>query len=209
LKILELKALPLSGAFLIVFARFHDKRGYFTEVFRQDEFDALAPQLGLKELKVQQTNESRSHKGVVRGLHLQFEPAMGKLVRLLYGRAVDMALDVRKGSKSFGKLILVELRSDFEAESDRWIWLPPGLAHGTFYLEESAIEYHCTAQYNPKGEVGLDLFDPQYDLSLCSEELTDSYLAFIKNNPIISEKDAQALTLAGWQADPRSGAVTL
>ncbi|MDR2443192.1 MAG: dTDP-4-dehydrorhamnose 3,5-epimerase family protein [Deltaproteobacteria bacterium] len=207
MKILEIIDLPLKGAKIIEFARFTDNRGYFSEVFQKEDFKGLASELGLEGLEFVQVNESRSRAKVIRGLHFQYEPPIGKMVRLLYGQAVDMALDVRSGSPTFGQMILVDMASGPSQSTGRWIWLPPGLAHGNFYLADSAIEYFCTALYNPKGEVGISPMDGEIDLSLCSESLKQTYLDFLKEPYIISERDKEGLTLAKWRLDDRASLV--
>ncbi|MDR1487271.1 MAG: dTDP-4-dehydrorhamnose 3,5-epimerase [Deltaproteobacteria bacterium] len=205
MKILETIDLPLKGAKLINYARFADERGYFSEIYRKSDFQDLAARLGLESFDFQQANESRSKKNVVRGLHFQYRPPQGKLIRLLYGQAVDMALDVRVESPSFGKAIMVEMKCDLSY--GQWIWLPAGLAHGNFYLSDSAIEYFCTASYSPDGELGISPTDPDLDFSLCSEALVGSYKRVLRNDLILSERDRQGMTLDSWRSDPRAKSV--
>jgi dTDP-4-dehydrorhamnose 3,5-epimerase len=204
LKILSLKDLPLAGAKLIEYARFIDSRGYFTEVWRREDFAALAEALGFGGLEFVQVNESRSAPSVMRGLHFQVDPPLGKLIRVLYGRTVDMALDVRAGSATFGRVMLVELSLDPEADKAQWLWLPPGLAHGNFYLETSAIEYFCDAVYNPAGEVGISPLDPDLDFGGCPPRLVEAYKRLAAEGPILSPRDRGGLSLAEWRRDPRS-----
>jgi dTDP-4-dehydrorhamnose 3,5-epimerase len=200
----EVRDLPLAGAKLVVYRRFLDDRGYFTETYRRTDFDKLAPVLGLKSFEPAQINESRSAAGVVRGLHFQYDPPQGKLVRLLYGRGADLSLDVRRGSPTYGGMLMVDMTLDPKSGLGQWIWLPPGLAHGNFYLEDSAIEYICDAPYNPAGEAGLNPLDPGFDLGLCREDLRESFLKLAARGPIVSPRDLQGLSWADWQKDPRA-----
>ncbi|MDR1109473.1 MAG: dTDP-4-dehydrorhamnose 3,5-epimerase family protein [Deltaproteobacteria bacterium] len=204
MKILEVRDLPLAGAKLVVFGRFHDERGYFAETYRKSDFVSLAGALGLASLAIEQANESRSLAGVIRGLHFQYDPPMGKLIRLVYGHGVDMALDVRPKSPTFGRLIMVEMSFEPLSGAAQWIWLPPGLAHGNFYLADSAIEYFCTAPYNPAGEVGINPLDPGLDLGLCPPSLAGSFRDLLARGPILSPKDTQGLDFADWRADARA-----
>jgi dTDP-4-dehydrorhamnose 3,5-epimerase len=204
LKILEVKDLPLAGAKLVEYARFGDRRGYFAEVWRRDDFAALAPELGRESLEFVQINESRSAATVMRGLHLQYDPPMGKLLRILYGRTLDMALDLRRNSSTFGKMMLVELGLDPANDRGQWLWLPPGLAHGNLYLVDSAIEYFCDAPYNPAGEIGINPLDGDLDLSGCPEPLLSEYRRVVALGPILSDRDRAGLPLAQWLSDPRS-----
>jgi dTDP-4-dehydrorhamnose 3,5-epimerase len=182
-------------------ARFKDGRGYFTEHFRASDFESLVSgPLGLPGAAVLQTNESRSVRGVVRGLHFQWAPSMGKLVRPLYGRLVDMALDVRRNSPYLGKVILYDMPFDPEAEWFEWIWLPPGFAHGTFFTETSAIEYFCTAEYSPSTEAGISPLAPDLDWSLADPALKGEFDALLSEGIALSEKDRNGHTLAGWLA---------
>jgi dTDP-4-dehydrorhamnose 3,5-epimerase len=206
-KIIEVKDLPLAGAKLVLFGRFHDNRGYFTEIYRKDDFQELAKALGLASFEFQQANESRSVAGVIRGLHFQYDPPMGKLIRLIYGHGVDMALDVRPQSQTFAKMIMVDMVFEPSSTIGQWIWLPPGLAHGNFYLADSAIEYFCDAPYNPVGEVGISPLDPTLDLSLCPSDLVRHYRDLLAQGPILSEKDSKGLTLASWRTDARTARV--
>ena len=106
MKIIEIKSLAIPDVKVIRFARFADHRGYFTESFRRNDFNGLD---FLKGLEFLQSNESFSKKETVRGLHFQWDPAMGKLVRTLNGHMIDMVMDIRKGSPTFGKIIAQEM----------------------------------------------------------------------------------------------------
>jgi dTDP-4-dehydrorhamnose 3,5-epimerase len=204
--VLAIRNLPLPGLKVVEYLRRVDRRGYFAEIAHVEAFKDLAPALGCERLDFVQANESRSKAGVLRGLHFQVQPAMGKLVRLVYGRAVDMALDVRPNSPTCGQLFLVDMTVDPASDRGRWIWLPPGLAHGNFYLEDSAIEYFCTAVYNPAGEVGLNPLDPSLDWRLCEPALAEAFAQLKRRGFVASDRDLAGLTWPEWLADPRAAA---
>ncbi len=131
---------------------FGDARGYFFEVYSErDFFDA-----GLK-MKFLQDNQSSSSKGVLRGLHFQTKHPQGKLVRSVFGKVYDVAVDLRKGSPTFGKYYGVIL----DSEKQNQFYIPEGFAHGFYVLSETAVfAYKCTDFYDPQGEGGLMWNDP-------------------------------------------------
>ena len=98
---------------------------------------------------------------------------MGKLVRTLSGRMVDMILDIRKGSTTFGKIIAYDMPSEHEADYNEWIWVPPGFAHGNFFTEDSTIEYFCSGEYSPGCEAGISPLAADIDWSLCEGSLKE------------------------------------
>jgi dTDP-4-dehydrorhamnose 3,5-epimerase len=131
---------------------FGDDRGFFLESWNQRSF----AQLGL-DLQFVQDNHSRSARGVLRGLHYQQPNPQGKLVRVVAGRAWDVAVDLRAGSPTFGRWVGVEL----SAENKRMFWVPPGFAHGFVSLEDGTdFLYKCTAFYDPANEHSLMWDDP-------------------------------------------------
>lgn len=131
---------------------FHDSRGFFLEAYHLEKYRAA----GIAGPFVQD-NHSRSSQGTVRGLHLQVRTPQGKLIRVLRGEILDVAVDVRRGSPTFGRWVSMSL----SAESFRQAYIPPGFAHGFSVLSEVAeIEYKCTAPYDPGGEVGVAWDDP-------------------------------------------------
>ncbi|MCB0754967.1 MAG: dTDP-4-dehydrorhamnose 3,5-epimerase [Flavobacteriales bacterium] len=152
---------------------FPDDRGYFFEAFNASKLRDL----GL-EINVVQTNISKSCKGVVRGLHFQNPPhAQGKLIRVLNGAVLDVAVDLRKNSKTFGKYYAVELSN----ENKLALWIPEGFAHGFKTLEDDTLFYYdCTDVYNRESEGSIIWNDPDIGIDWNIE------------NPIISEKDAKA-----------------
>ena len=136
---------------------FQDDRGFFSEVYRHDQFEAL----GLPATFVQ-LNHSRSGQSVLRGLHFQWDPPMGKLMRVTEGRAFLVAVDIRKGSPTLGKWVGVEVSS----EDKRQIWAPAGFARGFCVLSEFAqIEYLCTGIYNSGAESGIAWNDPDVGIN--------------------------------------------
>jgi dTDP-4-dehydrorhamnose 3,5-epimerase len=165
---------------------FQDSRGFFMEAYREDQFKAL----GLPTHFVQD-NHSRSARGVVRGLHFQWEPPMGKLMRVTLGSAFLVAVDIRKGSPTVGKWVGIEA----SAENRRQVWAPAGFARGFCVLSEFAeIQYKTTGLYNSKTESGILWNDPAIGIEwpLPAAEIQ------------LSEKDKKAQTLAQWLASPDS-----
>lgn len=199
MKILEAADLELKGAKKVTYQRFADERGYFTETFRESDLKKVIPDFSIK-----QVNESYSKKGVVRGLHFQWNPYQGKLVRTVSGHMIDIFLDIRKNSQTFGKIAGLDIPSQSSDGSGSWIWLPPGFAHGVVFLEDTTIEYLCTSEYSPGNEAGINPLSPDLDWSLCDKNIKSTVDGVLKNNPVISEKDKKGLSLAEWSKDPRS-----
>jgi dTDP-4-dehydrorhamnose 3,5-epimerase len=163
---------------------FQDARGFFMEVYRKDEYEA-------SDIPSQfvQFNHSGSIKHTVRGLHFQWHPPMGKVMRVSRGTAFLVAVDIRKGSRTLGKWFGAIL-----SEQDRkLIWAPAGFARGFAVLSEFAeIEYLTTGTYNAGGESGILWNDPEIGIEWPVTE------------PILSAKDAQAQTLSAWLKRPES-----
>ncbi|ACF46743.1 dTDP-4-dehydrorhamnose 3,5-epimerase [Prosthecochloris aestuarii DSM 271] len=132
---------------------FGDERGYFFESFRQDFFEKHAG-----DVHFVQDNESRSHYGVLRGLHFQkAQYSQGKLVRVVEGAVLDVAVDIRKGSPWFGKHVAMHLN----AEKKNMMWIPRGFAHGFVVLSETAVfTYKCDNYYAPEADAGIRWNDP-------------------------------------------------
>ena len=143
----------ISGLVIIEPKVFGDHRGYFFESFSQRDFDA-----SVREVRFVQDNESKSSYGVLRGLHFQKPPhAQSKLVRVVKGRVLDVAVDIRRGSPTFGKHVAVEL-SD---ENHRQFFIPRGFAHGFVVLSEEVIfQYKCDDFYAPECEGAIAWDDP-------------------------------------------------
>ncbi len=204
MKIIDVVSLPLPDLKIVRFARFHDGRGYFTEPFRRGDIAAHPGTAFLGKTAFPQSNESFSRAGVLRGLHFQWNPYMGKLVRTLRGRMIDLALDIRKGSPTFGKAFAYEMPSAPDRPHGEWIWVPPGFAHGNIFTEDTSIEYFCTGEYSPGCEGCVSPLAPDLDWSLCAEATRREVETFLKGPMNISDKDRAAPSLAGWSADPRS-----
>ncbi|MFM1875410.1 MAG: hypothetical protein RL266_1147 [Bacteroidota bacterium] len=152
---------------------FHDGRGYFFEGFNTNAWSAL----GI-DINVAQTNISKSQKDVVRGLHFQNPPhAQGKLIRVLKGSVLDVVVDIRKSSDTFGKHYAVELNDDNKLA----LWVPPGFAHGFKTLEDDTLFfYDCTDVFNRQAEGSIRWNDPDLRIDWKIE------------NPIVSDKDGNA-----------------
>lgn len=154
---------------------FGDHRGFFLETFQKDRYKEM---LNI-ELDFVQDNHSRSSKGVLRGLHFQRKNPQGKLVRVVRGEVLDVAVDIRKNSPTFGAWEAVLLSE----ENKRQFWVPPGLAHGFVVLSDIAdFEYKCTDYYDPTSE-GCLLWNDPY-LNIC----------WNIENPQLSEKDKNGKT---------------
>ncbi|PWL30982.1 dTDP-4-dehydrorhamnose 3,5-epimerase [uncultured Roseivirga sp.] len=161
---------------------FGDQRGYFFESYRRE----LYQELGIQEDFVQD-NESFSVKGTLRGLHYQQTPyAQAKLVRVVKGKVLDIALDIRKDSPTFGKHHSVLL----EAERHNMFLVPAGFAHGFVALEDSVFFYKCSNYYNKESEGGILWNDPALNIDWGIE------------NPIVSEKDQVLPTFASYKEKP-------
>ncbi len=203
MKVLEVKTLTIPDVKVIKFARFNDHRGYFTEPYRKSDLFQLPETDFMSGYEFVQTNESFSKKNTIRGLHFQWNPFMGKLVRTVMGRMVDLVLDIRKHSPTFGKIIAYEMPNDPESSVSEWIWVPPGFAHGNFFSEPSLIEYFCTGEYSPGCEAGISPLSEDIDWSVCDPLLKVEFDEIAKS-PVITDKDRDGFTVAGWNSDERS-----
>src|SRR5271165_7683361 len=149
---MRIESRALGDVIILAPEVFQDERGFFLEVFRADQFQ----QLGLPTAFVQE-NHSRSKKNVLRGLHFQWQPPMGKLMRVTYGRAFLVAVDLRKGSPTFAKWWGTEL----SAENKKQMWAPASFARGFCVLSEWAeIQYKVTGLYNQQTDVAVRFDDP-------------------------------------------------
>ncbi|MEN6493800.1 MAG: dTDP-4-dehydrorhamnose 3,5-epimerase family protein [Thermoguttaceae bacterium] len=202
MKIVAVQSLAIPDAKVIRFGRFGDHRGYFTETFRRSSIEAQAP--FLRGVQFLQANESYSHPNVVRGLHFQWNPYMGKLVRTIAGRMVDLVMDIRRGSPTYGKIIAHDMPANPERDATAWIWVPPGFAHGNFFTEPTYIEYYCSGEYSPGCEAGISPLSGDLDWSLCDPALKAQFDQIIATSGLLSDKDRQGLTLTAWGADPRA-----
>ncbi|MBQ2566034.1 MAG: dTDP-4-dehydrorhamnose 3,5-epimerase [Bacteroidales bacterium] len=162
----------IPGVVVIEPRVFGDARGYFMETWSQRDFNSL-----VRPVRFVQDNESRSSYGVVRGLHFQKgKSSQSKLVRVIEGRVLDVSVDIRRGSPTFGKHVAVELTGD----SLRQLFIPKGFAHGFAVLSDSALfQYKCDSFYDPSSEESIAWDDPELgiDWHLPTEDI------------ILSEKD--------------------
>jgi dTDP-4-dehydrorhamnose 3,5-epimerase len=204
MKILDVKQLEIPEINVIKFARFCDQRGYFTEHFRESDFQTNPLTPFMRGVEFVQTNESFSRTRTVRGLHFQWNPYMGKLVRTLHGHMVDLILDIRKGSPSFGKAIAYDMPSDVSEDFNEWIWVPPGFAHGNMFLENTTIEYFCSGEYSPGCEAGISPLAGDIDWSLCDRNLRETFYQVAYGTSLITDKDRDGLSVSAWQQDERS-----
>jgi dTDP-4-dehydrorhamnose 3,5-epimerase len=169
---------PIDGVLVLEPKVFGDARGFFFESFNARDF---AQATGLNESFVQD-NHSKSAKGVLRGLHYQTQHAQGKLVRVTQGAVFDVAVDIRKGSPTFGKWFGLEL----SAENNKQLWIPAGLAHGFLVTSESAeFLYKTTDYYHPEFERSLLWNDPTVGV--------EWPLHLLQGAPQLAAKDAQAM----------------
>jgi len=171
--------LGIPDVMLVEHEIFRDDRGFFVEVFRQENFHRA----GLPTFV--QDNHSRSSAGVMRGLHYQTDPmAVGKLVRCLRGRIFDVAVDIRKGSPTYGQHVSVEL-----SENDtKMLWVPPGFAHGIMTLEDDTeIYYKMTNYYSPEHDRAIRWNDPAIGIQW---PLADALVSAKDSNaPLLAEAD--------------------
>lgn len=166
----------IDGVYIITPKKFGDNRGYFMETYNEHDFK----ENGLNYNFVQD-NQSKSSKGVLRGLHFQINHPQAKLVRVIEGEVYDVAVDLRKDSKTYGKYVGVIL----SAENNKQLMIPRGFAHGFLVLSDSAIfAYKCDDFYHPEDEGGIAFDDPDVNIEWPFSE-----------NLNLSEKDKNRKTL--------------
>ena len=181
---IRIESRHLNDVVVLVPDRFQDRRGFFMETYRQDRFQTL----GLP-WRFVQDNHSGSVRGVLRGLHFQWDPPMGKLMRVSVGAAFLVAVDIRKGSPTLGKWCGLEV----SAENGRQVWAPAGFARGFCVLSDRAeIQYKCTGLYNSSAESAIRWNDPDIGVEWPLSAVT------------LSPKDEKAQTLVEWLAKPES-----
>ncbi|KOR31118.1 dTDP-4-dehydrorhamnose 3,5-epimerase [Achromatium sp. WMS2] len=174
---MEINATAIPEVLLITPKVFVDARGFFIETWQQHRYT----ECGIRDLFVQD-NLASSTQGVLRGLHLQHPYSQGKLVQVLVGEVLDVAVDVRLGSPWFGKWVSKIL----SATNHQQFWIPPGFAHGYYVLSDTAIfMYKCTTIYHPECELSINWNDPQIAIEWPSG-----------SPPIVSAKDQTAKLLA-------------
>jgi dTDP-4-dehydrorhamnose 3,5-epimerase len=178
---MEIIKTAIEGVLIIEPKVFGDERGFFVETFNKERYK----EVGI-DLDFVQDNLSSSMKGVLRGLHFQKDPfAQGKLVQVIRGRVLDVAVDIRKDSPTFGKYVSIEL----SGENKKQFWIAPGFAHGFLALEDGTIfSYKCTNLYNPASEGGLMWNDKDINIDW---KLKENGI----KEPIISEKDTKNMAL--------------
>ena len=204
MKIIEVKTLEFPEVKVIRYARFYDHRGYFTEHYRKSDFHNPETMEFMKDVEFVQCNESFSRKSTIRGLHFQWNPYLGKLVRTLTGRMIDMVLDIRKSSPSFGRIILYDMPADNKRDYGEWIWVPPGFAHGNIFTENTMIEYFCSGQYNPNCEAGISPLAKDIMWDLCAPELKRIFNDIAPSTKLITDKDKNSYTIGGWNNSEHS-----
>jgi dTDP-4-dehydrorhamnose 3,5-epimerase len=170
---MNIQKTPIEGLLILTPSTFKDDRGIFFESYNKELFSSL----GL-DAEFVQDNQSVSHKGVLRGLHLQSPPfAQGKLVRVVSGSVLDVAVDLRKASPTFGKHFALNL----DAENNSFFWIPEGFAHGFIALENNTIfQYKVTNYYDKGSEMSIRWNDPLLNISWGIE------------SPTVSEKDKRS-----------------
>ena len=171
---------PIDGLFEMEPQVFGDERGYFFESFNSDEFKKT-----VADVDFVQDNQSYSTKGVLRGLHFQTgDAAQGKLVRVISGKILDVAVDLRPGSSTFGAYHSVIL----DSVKQNMLYIPKGFAHGFYVLEDAIFTYKCTNYYNKQAEESLAWDDKDINIQWNAE------------NPSLSEKDNKAATFKEFKA---------
>ena len=171
----------IEGIVIVEPRVYGDERGYFFESFNAERFLA---ETGV-EVTFVQDNESCSKRGVLRGLHFQKEPyAQAKLVRVVQGRVLDVAVDIRPESPTFGKYVMTELSGD----NHRQMFIPKGFAHGYVVLEDDTVfQYKCDEYYHPEAEGGIAWNDPQIGIEWPIAEGEVILSEKDKNRPLLSE----------------------
>jgi dTDP-4-dehydrorhamnose 3,5-epimerase len=205
MKIVDVDRLAFPEVAVIQFVRFKDHRGYFTEHYRESDFQGLDL---LRGIDFCQMNESFSRAGTIRGLHFQWNPNQGKLVRAVTGRLIDLVMDIRVGSPTFGRIIAQDMPARLDHDHSQWIWVPPGFAHGMLLVEDTLVEYLCSGEYNPRCEAGISPFSDDIDWSLCDRGLKTTYQEVAATTELVSPKDRESPCVSAWAADARSAHFT-
>ena len=201
MKILDVFDLAIPEVKVIRFGRFPDNWGYFSEQYRLVTLKPVThcPSCAAS-ASFRPTKFLRA--GTIRGLHFQWNPYMGKLVRTIRGHMIDVVLDVRKGSPTYGRIIAHDMPAQGDEDYAEWIWVPPGFAHGNTFPTDTVIEYSCsgsTARKKRHLPASHDI-----DWSLCIPELADQFQTIAQNTALMTDKDRNGLTVAQWAADSRS-----
>ena len=170
----------IDGVVIIEPRIFEDARGYFFESFSQREFEQK-----VRKIDFVQDNESMSSYGVMRGLHFQRPPyTQSKLVRVVKGRVLDVAVDIRKGSPTYGRHVAVELTE----ENHRQFFVPRGFAHGFAVLSETAVfQYKCDNYYHPEADGGISIVDPSLGIDWQIDPADAILSDKDKKHPVLAE----------------------
>lgn len=176
----------IPGVFIIEPKVFADNRGYFYESFSQKDFEEH-----IGKINFVQDNQSKSSGNVVRGLHYQKPPyAQSKLVRCTQGRLIDIAVDIRQGSPTYRKHVMIELSED----NFRQLFIPKGFAHGFYVLSDTAVlQYKCDEFYHKEADAGINIMDKSLGLGL--DDL------FNDREPVMSSKDLELSDLNDFELD--------
>jgi dTDP-4-dehydrorhamnose 3,5-epimerase len=182
---MRIEPLAIDGVLLITLDRYSDDRGYFSERYHREKW----AELGFNADFVQD-NYSRSTPGVLRGIHVQYQPQQGKLVGVTQGAIYDVAVDLRMDSKNFGQHVAVELSE----ENSQLLWIPEGFGHGFCVLGDrpADVTYKVSGAYNPKGESGVRFDDP------------DLAIQWPLAAPIISDRDGTLPSLKTYIAERKA-----
>lgn len=173
---MEIKATGFDGLVEIIPTVFSDDRGWFYEFYKEESYRAQHINY-----RFVQENQSFSKKGVIRGLHMQLDPhSQAKLVTVISGQVLDVVVDLRQKSKSFGEVYYCLL----DSENRKLLMIPEGFAHGFAALEDSLFFYKCSRAYNREAEAGIVWNDPDLNID------------WRVKDPILSEKDLQLPSLA-------------
>lgn len=180
---MEVIKTDIEGVVILRPRIFADARGYFTESWNKRGFERLVGQVDFV-----QDNESKSHRGVMRGFHFQRPPhAQAKLVRCVQGRVLDVAIDIRRGSPTYGRHVAVELSEDNHLQ----LFIPRGFAHGFAVLSETAVfQYKCDNYYAPESDGGIAVTDTSFGIDWHIDP----------SQAILSEKDTRHPFFADFQS---------
>lgn len=181
---MNVKKFEIEGPLVVEPKAHGDSRGFFVERYREDLFREIG--IGAHFI---QDNYSRSQHKVLRGLHYQYDRPQSKLVTATRGTILDVIVDIRKDSPTFGRSLAVEL----DGAKPTWFWVPAGFAHGFLVLSEEGADlmYKVDALYNPNGESGISFNDP------------DLKIDWPIKDPLISQRDAQQMAWAEYKKSPR------
>ena len=181
---MQTRTFDIAGLVVMTPEVFVDERGYFFESFQEERYR----ELGIPVDDFVQENISKSKKGVLRGMHFQRDPvAQGKLVQVIHGRALDVVVDIRFGSPTYGQYVAVELSE----ENHQQLWVPIGFAHGFLALEDDTLfSYKVTALYSKTSEGGICFDDP------------DLGIVWPFKYPLVLEKDRQLFSFAQYSGNP-------